>query len=153
MRKPLLLLGIVMSLLLAASPAFAQSVTVIATVKPNPLNVQVSAPATVPVGQWFDVTLTVTNQGLEIIDQTTATLNTPAEITVRGNKNKRLGKLLAGQVKTVDWQAKATTAGNFIIQANVVGEIAGEQISQSDSTIISAASPLGFFLFRILFGI
>jgi len=131
----------------------AQSGTVTATVRPNPLEVSVSAPSPVAVGQWFDISADVSNLGSERIRQTVATLNTPSELQVRGNNRKGLGNLGSGQTKIARWQARVNTSGNFVVQVEASGNLAGEQISASDTQPISAVGSLGHFLFRLIFGV
>lgn len=137
MRKIFFLLAGLTCFLLAGGSAFAQTATLTATVRPNPLKVQVSAPSSVFVGEWFDITLTVTNLGTEVVKKSTATLHTPAEIVVRG-KSKKLANIGPGETKTVSWQAKANSSGNFVILAEVTGNLLGEEISASDTAMISA---------------
>lgn len=115
----------------------AQTATLVATVKVNPLEIEVTTLSNVTVGQWFTITVKVSNRGSETIRKTVASLNTPTEIVVRG-KNKKLGDLEPGETKIVSWQAKANSSGNFVILAEVTGTLAGEQISTSDTAMISA---------------
>lgn len=131
----------------------AQSSVVTATVRPNPLEVSVSAPGTVVVGKWFEVSADVSNLGSERIGQTVATLNTLSELQVRGNNRKGLGSLGSGQTKIARWQARANTSGNFVVQVEASGNLAGEQISSSNSVNISAIGSLGAFLFRLIFSV
>lgn len=119
------------------SQVFAQTASLVATVRVNPLEVEVNTPPKVVVREWFTIRVSVSNRGSETIQKTTATLNTPTEIVVRG-KDKKLGDLGLGETKTVSWQAKANSSGNFVILAEVTGNLAGEIISASDTTMISA---------------
>ena len=130
---------------------YAQSSIVTATIRPNPLHVDISVPATVTVGQWFDVTVDVPNLGQETLTRTVVTLNTPSEIKVK-NQRKKIGNLPAGTTQTLKWQAKANASGEFFIQVEVIANLAGEQISSSDSQPISAVGSLGAFLLRLIFG-
>lgn len=129
----------------------AQTGTVSATVRPNPLTVDISVPASVTVGQWFDVTADVANLGQETLTQTVVSLNTPGEIKVK-NQRKKIGNLTAGTTQTLKWQAKANASGDFIIQVEATANLAAEQISSSDSQVISAVGSLGAFLLRLIFG-
>lgn len=130
----------------------AQSGLVVATVRPNPLEVSISAPSGVTVGQWFDVSADITNLGQDTITKTIATLNTPTEFQVKGQR-KKIGNLASHETKTVTWQVKANASGNFVITAEATGNLAGETISASDSTLITATGTLGVLLFRLLFGV
>ena len=138
-------------LTMAASSTIAQTGAVSATVRPNPLKVEITVPANVTVGQWFEISVDVSNLGVEAINRTVATLNTPKDVKVKGKK-KRLGNLGPGEVGVVTWQVKINNSGDFIIQVEATGKLLGEDISASDSAIISATGSLGFFLFRLIFG-
>ncbi len=131
---------------------YAQSGVVTATVRPNPLEVSISPPGTVVVGQWFDISASVTNLGDLTITSIVATINAPKELTVKGQK-KQVGSLAGGQTKIVTWRAKANSSGNFVIQVEATGNLAGEQISSFDSIIISAVNSLAFFLLRLIPGV
>lgn len=131
---------------------YAQSGVVTATVRPNPLEVSVSAPGGVVVGQWFDINADVANLGDQSITGIEAIIQTPTEVTVKGQK-KKVGTLAGSQTKTVTWRAKANSSGNFVIQVEASGNLAGEQISSFDSVLISAVNSLAFFLLRLIPGV
>lgn len=128
----------------------AQSGVVTATVRPNPLAVVVSAPGTAVVGQWFDISANITNLGNQNISSTVATVHSPTEVTIKGGQKKKIGNLAGGQTKTVTWRAKASSSGKFVIQVEASGNLAGEQISSFDSTVISAVGFLAHLLLRII---
>lgn len=149
------ILGVIAASLLFVTASFgsvyAQSSVVTATVRPNPLVVSVSAPSSVIVGSWFDISADVANLGDQTITGTTATVNSPTEVTVKSPK-KKVGNLTASQTKTVTWRAKANSAGTFVIQVDASGNLAGEQISSSDSTIVGSVASLGHLLLQLIFG-
>lgn len=146
---PILVLA---AIFMVAGPAFAQSATLVATVRPNPLQVKISIPSGVSVGQWFDISATIHNQGQETIKKTVAIIYTPIEMSVRGQK-KQVGNLSGGQTKTLIWRVKANSSGEFIVTVEASGELAGEQITASDSTIVTVFGSLGAFLTRFIFGV
>ena len=78
-------------LLIAAGSAFAQSATLTATARVNPLEVEVIAPNGVTVGEWFEITANISNLGGETITKAYATIHTDPKLTVRGKK-KKVGK-------------------------------------------------------------
>lgn len=129
---------------------YAQNGVVTATVRPNPLDVSVSVPSSVVVGKWFDISADITNLGNQNISSTVVTIHSPTEITIKGGQKKKIGNLAGGQTKTVTWPAKANSSGNFVIQVEATGNLAGEQISSSDSIIISAVNSLALFLLRLI---
>ena len=130
----------------------AQSGVVTATVRPNPLKISVSAPGSVVVGQWFDISADVANLSNDPITQTIVKLNSPPEIKVKAAR-KKIGNLAAHQTTTVIWQVKAIAAGNFVITAEASGKLLGEPISSSDSTTITSTGSLGAFLLRLIFDV
>lgn len=151
------ILGIITASLLlfvasGSGPVYAQTGIVTATVRPNPLKVDLSAPNSVQVGQWFDVNADISNLGSETITRTVVTLNTPQELKVK-NQRKKIGNLNSHQTTTVTWEVKANAADNFIILAEVTGNLTGEQISASDSKVISATGSLGHLLLKLIFGV
>ena len=81
---PIILLAV---FLVTAVPSFAQSAVLTATVRPNPLKVEITTPtSSVSVGKWFDINAEITNFGTEIVTKTTVTLNSPRELRVRNKK-------------------------------------------------------------------
>ena len=88
--KFLSLLAILATTFLVASPSFVQSSNLTATVTPNPLHVKVDAPSNVTVGEVFEIQVTVSNFGTEIVRSTSVTVNPPQDIKVNGKK-KGLG--------------------------------------------------------------
>lgn len=153
MRKLLGLLSLVLiAFVVATTPAVAQSGVVTATVRPNPLQVEVEAPAVVNVGTWFDIDVTITNLGAETVTKLNAEIYTPAEITARGKK-KRIGNLGAGESQTVSWRAKATSSGSdLIVQISVKGILNNQEIIVEETTMISPSGSLAFFWRRWFFG-
>ena len=144
---PVILLAV---FLITAVPSFAQSSTLTATVRPNPLKVKLTAPSNVTIGEWFDISAEVTNLGSETITKTTTTLNSPRELSVR-NKKRRIGDLASGETIPLKWRVKAKSKGSFIIMAEALGKLAGEKISASDSKMIKADDSILLSLFRRIF--
>lgn len=130
----------------------AQSAILTATIRPNPLEVKITAPSTVAVGQWFDVSADFSNLGSEVITKTIATLNTPSDLKVKGQR-KKIGDLNNHETKTGIWQLKANASGDFVILVEVTGNLGSEQISATDSLITSAVGSLSHFLRRLIFGV
>ena len=64
-----------------------------------------------------------------------------------------LSTLPAKEERTMTFQAKANTPGKYIIQAEVNGMLIGQEITASDTTVISATGTLGmkFLFLRDLF--
>ena len=137
----------------AAGFTLAQSTTLTATVRVNPLKVEVTAPGVVTVGEWFDIKAEVSNLGTERISRAFATLNTSPGINVRGSEKKNFGNLPSGKTKTIKWRVKVDSPENYIVTVEAKGNLAGEEIVASDTDMISATGSLGGFLFKLIFGV
>ena len=140
-------------LLVGVGSAFAQSATLTATVRVNPLKVKIIGPSSVSVGQWFDIKAEVSNLGTERISRAFATLSAHPEINIRGSERKNVGSLPSGGTKTIKWRVKADSSVNYVIIVEAKGNLAGEEIAASDTISISAFGSLGAFLFRLIFGV
>ena len=140
-------------LLVGVGSAFAQSATLTATVRVNPLKVEVIAPNTVTVGKWFEIKAEVSNLGTERISRAFATLSAHPEINIRGSERKNLGSLPSGGTKTIKWRVKVDSLGNYIVTVEAKGILAGEEIFASDTIVIFTTDSLGAFFFRLIFGV
>ncbi len=151
MRK-LFVLSIVLAYLFGtAGSALAQSSTLTATVRVNPLEVEVIAPPDVSAGSWFDIKVEVSNLGTETLTNASALISPPSELVVRG-KRKRIGNLSPGASETITFRAMAKSSGTLIIHVEVAGKLAGEDILASDTTNVSADGSLADFFRRLIFG-
>lgn len=146
MKKLFILPVVLVYLLVAAGFAFAQTASLTATVRINPLEVEIIAPSEVPVGEWFEIKAEVSNLGTERISRAFVTLNTSPEFNIRGSEKKNLGNLPSGKTKTVKWRVRVGSSGRYIATVEAKGNLAGEEISASDTTNISVAGSLGAFL-------
>jgi len=152
-RKLCLILPLVfVSFLSFAGYSFAQEGTVSATVRPNPLEVKLTFPSAVPVGEWLEVEAEVSNKGDLLITKASASLGVSSGVSVRGKK-RRLGDLAPGNIEVVKWMIKVRRPGNYIVQAEVKGNLLGEEILALDSSNTTAVGSLGAFLFRLIFGV
>jgi len=131
--------------------SFAQGGIVSATVRPNPLEVKLTFPSAVPVGEWVEVTAEVSNKGDLVISKVSASLDVSSGISVRGKK-KRLGNFSPSEEKVVKWMIKVRRPGNYVAQAEAKGVLLGEDISALDSSNTTALGSLGGFFFRLIFG-
>lgn len=130
----------------------AQSATLTATVRVNPLEIEVVAPDTVVVGEWFDIDVVVSNLGATTVKKTSVVVNKPSGLKVRANK-KRIGDLAPGATEIVTWRAKVNSPGGFVAVVEVSGKLDGEEISAFDSITISAIGSLAARFFRLIFGV
>ncbi len=153
MKKIFITFPLVLVLFLSfTGHSFAQEGTVSATVRPNPLEVNLTFPSAVPVGEWFEVTAEVSNKGDLGISKVSASLDVSSGISVRGKK-KRLGNLAAGEKKVVKWMIKVRRPGNYVAQAEAKGILLGEDILALDSSNTTALGSLGGFFFRLIFAV
>lgn len=139
--------------ILAVTPAIAQTSNVTATVRPNPLEVEVSAPSPGGVGKWFSIEVTITNKGAGPVTKTFAKIHTSSELKLKTRgKKKRIGTLAAGKT-TLIWQAKANETGNYVIQVDVEGFLGGEKITANGTAVTEVTSSILSFWVRLLFGL
>ena len=137
--------------ILAVAPTFAQTSNITATVRPNPLEVEVTASSPGGVGNWFDIEVTITNKGAATITKAFATIHSSSELKLKTRgKKKRIGTLTTEPTILI-WQAKATEAGNYIVQVDVEGFLEGEKISSGDSVLITTAGSVFPDWIRFLF--
>lgn len=149
--KFLSLLAILATTFLVASPSFAQSSNLTATVTPNPLHVEVNVPSNVGVGEFFEIQVVVSNFGTTIIRNTSVTINPTQDLKVNGKK-KGLGNIDPGKSKTATWRAKLLSSNNFVILANVSARLDKESISASDTSQVSSTVSFLAFWFGFLLG-
>ena len=138
------------ALSLAVGPSFAQSGTVTATVRPNPLDVEVAAPSQVTVREWSDIEVIIKNKGSTPITKTSAKIHSSSGFSVKG-RSKKVGTLGPGETAKIMVLAKANHAGNYIIQVDVQGFLEGEKISSGDSALIVATGSILPSWLRFLF--
>ena len=137
---------------MVGAPALAQSGSVTATVRPNPLEVKVSAPSSVGVNEWFDIKVTITNKGAAVT-KTFAKIHTSSDLKLKTRgKKKRIGTLTTGKTK-ITWQAKANQGGNYVILVEVEGFLGTEKISADGSPVVEATDSILLSWFRTLFGL
>lgn len=146
MKKLVILPIALVFLLVLARSSFAQTATLTATVRSNPLKVKISPIGVIPTEKrWFEIPVVVSNLGSETITETEVYLHSSPKLNVK-QKKKKIGNLVKGK-ETIIWLAKATKPGNFIIQVEVVGKLAGEEISTTGSGVINipSSSTVSFF--------
>ncbi len=139
--------------ILTVAPAIAQTSNVTATVRPNPLEVEVSAPSPGGVGKWFSIEVTITNKGAGPVTKTFAKIHTSSDLKLKTRgKKKRIGTLISGQTKII-WQAKANQGGNYVIAVDVDGFLGTEKISSSGSDLIIVTDSILLSWLRAFFGL
>lgn len=153
MRKVLVLFFVFALFLATKSLASAQTGIVTATVRASPLKVEIKASPTIPLGQWFNIPVDVSNSGSQTIGNISVTINNPSGLSIKGKKSESIGDLAPGAIITVNWQAKTNTVGDYIIIADATGVLAGETLSTSDSELLSTSGSLGTFLRSLIFSL
>lgn len=98
--------------------------TVTATVRIglNNLEVTLSGPDTVSVGETFRVEAVLKNTGSTRIRNAEATILLPEGIAINGGITQPVGAIGAGREKDVDWRAVSDTPGSYIFVVSAVGE-------------------------------
>ncbi len=146
MKKTCLALFTLMLLLASAGSALAQTAGVNATVRVNPLEVEIVSPDDVEFGQWFSLEVHVRNLGAEPVNNTRLEINGSQKISIRGRKKMILGVLNSNQKEIVVFQVRANLPGEYVVQAEATGDQLGQEISASDATVISVTGTLGMKL-------
>ena len=154
MRRLLIPILTALALLFVSSTtAFSQSSQVTATVKPNPLKVEVFVPGSVTVGEWFEIDAAVTNKGDERIRRVRATISPVVGLTIiRGSSKKSAGNLRPTETRTVSWRARLDSPGGKVVLVEAVGILSGEEISASDTALISTTTTLALLWRRLFLG-
>lgn len=145
---------ILAAFILAVAPAIAQTSNVTATVRPNPMEVEVSAPSLGGIGKWFSIEVTITNKGAQSITKTFAKIHTSSDLKLKTRgKKKRIGTLAPGKTVEAVWLAKAKSSGQYIIQVDVEGFLEDEKITASDTAEMEVTGSILSFWIRLLFGL
>lgn len=145
--KTILVLPLVLGLLFSSvsSLIFAsQTGTLVATVRINPLEVEVTAPSSVSLGERFKVEATVKNSGDTKIKKTkieiflNSELNLDSGLNLKGNTERKRGVVLAKDSKTAFWWVTAEKTGIYVIsvEASGIEEETGDLVEASGSTIV-----------------
>ena len=150
MKKRALLPVLFTALILVAGSALASSSLLTATVRPNPLSVTIDAPADVLINQQFNVSADILNRGADTIARSRVTLHAPRDVQIQ-RRQVRLGNLTAGETITVSWQPRARNIGDFVMLVEATGDLANENISATDSAIVSATDSFALTLLRQIF--
>jgi len=151
LTKLLILFVVVLGFaLLTPGRVMAQSSSVNVTVRPNPLVVNLNSPSAVTVKKWFTITAQITNRGDIELTRATVTLSAPKEMSVKGKK-KNIKILPANETIDVTWIAKANSTGDFVVVAEIQGELLDETIKASDTSMLSALGSLSQRLIRLFF--
>lgn len=150
MKKLFVLSVVLASLLVVPRLASAQTATLTATVRVNPLQLIVFE-VNPPVKEWFDIPVTISNLGTETITRVVATAHGSSKLSLK-NKRKKIGNLEHGDTPVI-WQAKTSKPGNFFVSIEVSGQLDGEEISASDSITVSAVGSLVARFFRLILGV
>ena len=156
MNKRALLPVLFTALILVAGSALASSSLLTATVRPNPLSITIDAPADVLINQRFNISADILNRGADTIERSRVTLHAPRDVqTPRDVQIQRrqvhLGNLTTGETITVSWQARARNVGDFVMLVEATGDLADENISATDSSVVSATDSFALTLLRQIF--
>lgn len=146
-----LVLGLFFSWFLAKqSQSLAQTASLVATVRINSLEVEVTAPSSVSLGERFKVEATVRNSGETKIKKTKVEIFPDSGLNLKGNSERKMGVILAENSKTASWRLTAEETGSYFIQVEARGieeESGGlvEASDVSDSIIVKVKNSTSFW--------
>ena len=128
------------------SPKLVTSGTFFVT-SPGALSGVLSAPPVVSIGQWFDVTMTVTNVGsADVLNVMPAITGAPAIVTLEaGPTPASVSPLASGLSQTFEWTYSATGTGVVLWSATAVGLTCGSTtilVASTLSTTVQSSSTL-----------
>lgn len=121
---------------------------VVATVRVqlNLLEVAVSAPEVVTVGDRFRVVATLRNLGSAKMRNARATIQLPLNgLSLNGQTEKNVGAILPGGEKRARWNLVAEAPGNYVIMVTAVGtdEKGGDLMEAEDTAMIEVVTGPG----------
>ncbi len=134
-----LVLGLFFSWFLAKQNlVLAQTASLVATVRTNPLEVKVTALHPVSVGERFKVEATVSNLGKSKIKKTRVEIFLNSGLGLKGKSERKLGVILAENSKTASWRVTAEKTGEYVIsvEASGIEEETGDLVKASDTTMV-----------------
>lgn len=117
---------------------------------PNPLTVEVFAPAEIYKDRRFIVRAQIQNLGDERITGAVATIHFDKKgLRLSGQKpERRIGTIAPHRIKFATWSFKAIKKGNYIILVSVTGNgITGELTAQDTIMVTVKERPHRFFDF------
>lgn len=126
----------------------AQTASLVATVRLNPLEVEVFAPSFVRVGEQFRVRATVSNLGGRKIKKTKAAISfSDSGLDIRGKSEQKLGVIPVTESKLASWRVTARETGNYVIlvEASGIEEETGNLVEASESTIVEVRTFISFW--------
>lgn len=104
-----------------SNPLLAQTASLVATVRINPLEIEVDTPRLVSVGERFKVEAIVKNSGETKIKKTKVEIFLSPGLNLKGNSKRKLGIILAEDSKTTSWWVAPEKTGNYLIVVNASG--------------------------------
>lgn len=146
--KILLVLPLVVGLVFTGqSQVLAQSASLVATVRVNPLKVEVTTTSPVSVGQRFKVQAIINNLGQTRIKQAKAEIFLPPGLSFKGNSEQNLGVILPNNSKTASWQIIAETPGDYfiLVYASGIEEETGGLVKAEGTTPVIVTNSLSFW--------
>lgn len=147
--KTILVLPLVLGLFFSWGSArqnqpWAQTASLVATVRINPLEVEVTAPSPVSLGERFRVEAVVKNLGETRIKKTKVELFWDPGLSLRGNPVRKMGVILGKESKTASWRITAEETGSYVIlvEASGIEGEGGDLVEASDTTIVQVMKEL-----------
>lgn len=149
--SPILVLPLVLGLLFSwfltkQSQVLAQTGAVVATVRINPLEVEVTAPSSVSMGERFKVEAIVKNLGGTKIQKTKVEIFLSSGLSLKGKSERKLGVILEEDSKATSWRITAKETGIYFISVEVSGIEAetGDLVEASGNTMVELQNSTSF---------
>lgn len=144
-HKKIIVFTIAFLLLLGLQPVLASTSTIACTVMINPLEVSISAPSSVYLGDRFKVVAEIKNLGETKIREATAIIHLPSGLNLISGKSERTYMIIPAKgSKTTQWVVKANLVGDYFITVSVSGteETTGSLVTAEDTTKLEVREPV-----------
>lgn len=126
---------------------WAQTASLVTTVRINPLEIEVTAPSPVVLGARFKVEAIVKNLGETKIKKTRVEIFLDPGLSLKRNPARKMGVILEKESKTASWRVTAEEMGSHVIlvEASGIEEEGGDLVEASGTTIVRVMEELPLF--------
>lgn len=120
----------------AAHASFLDIIRAFVTI--NPLDVKVSAPSEVEVGEIFRVEARVINKGEIKIEDIRAEIFLPSELPLRGRDAVQMINVIQREKeRKITWTVRGESVGNYVITVSASGELNGDLVNAQESKVLT----------------
>ena len=126
---------------------WAQTASLVATVRINPLEVEVTAPSPVILGERLKVEVIVKNLGETKIKKTRVEIFLDPGLSLKRNPVRKMGVIPEKGSKTASWRVTAEEMGSHVIlvEASGIEEEGGDLVEASGTIIVKVMEELPLF--------